>query len=247
MMKLVGKMRSAKVARAEATRRRILASAIHEFSAHGMAGARTEAIAHAAGVNKALLFYYFKNKQGVYAAAFEQVANQVALRAKTVLDAEASAGERLLRTALEHFDRILTNPEVQTLMEQEMVRFRRGESALLTMMAERAQRPLLRRLREVIEEGVRSGELCDLDWLQVLCAAVGPHVFYFLTAPMMRLAVPFEPFEKAALRRRRNAAIQFLGQALFVDRKHGAAVAKRVLASLPMPRSTRFSVGRTKR
>jgi len=246
MMKPPAALRSAKVARAEATRRRILAAAIHEFSAHGIAGARTEAIAHAARVNKALLFYYFKNKQGVYAAAFEQVANQVALRAKTVLDAEASPGERLLRTALEHFDRILTNPEVQTLMEQEMVRFRRGESALLTMMAERAQRPLFRRLREVIEEGVRSGELCDLDWLQVLCAAVGPHVFYFLTAPMMRLAVPFEPFEKAALKRRRDAVIHFLGQALFVDRKHGAAVAKRVLASLPMPRSTRLSVGRTK-
>lgn len=59
-----------------------------------------------------------------------------------------------------------------------------------------------------------------------------------------RLAVPFE---KAARKRRRKAAMQFLGQALFVDRKHGAAVAKRVLASLPMPRSTRFSIGRTKR
>jgi len=63
----------------------------------------------------------------------------------------------------------------------------------------------------------------------------------------VRLAVQFAPFEKAALQHRRNAAIQFLGQALFVDRKHGAAVAKRVLASLPMPRSNRFSLGRTKR
>ena len=63
----------------------------------------------------------------------------------------------------------------------------------------------------------------------------------------VRLAVQFAPFEKAALKRRRDAVIHFLGQALFVDRTHGAAVAKRVLASLPMPPSTRFSVGRTKR
>ncbi|MFI5096932.1 MAG: hypothetical protein ACHQT6_03060 [Candidatus Acidiferrales bacterium] len=64
---------------------------------------------------------------------------------------------------------------------------------------------------------------------------------------MARLAVPFEPFAKAALKRRRKAAIQFLGQALFVGRKHGATVAKHVLASLPVPHSTRFSIGRTKR
>jgi hypothetical protein len=62
-----------------------------------------------------------------------------------------------------------------------------------------------------------------------------------------RLAAPFEPCEKAAPKRRRKAVIQILGQALFVDRKHGAAVASRVLASLPMPHSTRFSTGRTKR
>jgi TetR/AcrR family transcriptional regulator len=246
MMEPVRKMSSAKGARAEATRHRIVAAAIREFSARGMAGARTETIAQAAGVNKALLFYYFKSKQGLYAAAFEQVSDQVTLRSMAVLDAEASAGERLLRAALEHFDRILTQPELQRLMEQEMVRFRRGESQLLTRMAEHAYRPIIRRLREVIEEGVRRGELCHADWLQVLCASLGANLFYFLSAPMMRLAVPFAPFVKAALKRRRKAAIQFLGQALFVDRKHGAAVAKRVLASLPMPRSTRFSVGRTK-
>jgi TetR/AcrR family transcriptional regulator len=246
-MEPVGKMSSAKAARAEATRRRILEAAIHEFSAHGMAGARTEAIAQTAKVNKALLFYYFKSKQGLYAAAFEQVAKHLTLRAMAELDAETTAGERLLRTALGHFDRILTEPELRNLMEQEMVRFRRGESELMKLMAERAYRPMIHRLREVIAEGVHRGELCAADWLQVLCASLGANVFYFLSAPMTRLAVPFEPFEQAALKRRRKAAIQFLGQALFVDRKHGAAVAKRVLASLPMPHSTRFSTGRTKR
>ncbi len=236
-----------KEARAAATRSRILAAAIHEFSARGMAGARTKAIARAAGVNNALLFYYFKNKQGLYAAAFDQVLEQITQSSMNVLDAQATAGERLLRTALMHFDRILTKPELQSLMEQEMVRFRRGESAMLHLIAERAVRPMIRRLREVMEEGVRSGELCNADWLQVLCASLGANVIYFLSAPMTRLAVPFEPLEKAALQHRRNAAIQFLGQALFVDRKHGAAVARRVLVSLPMPRSAPFSTGRTKR
>ncbi|HKI12254.1 MAG TPA: hypothetical protein VKA02_09070 [Candidatus Acidoferrum sp.] len=45
---------------------------------------------------------------------------------------------------------------------------------------------------------------------------------------MTRLAVLFEPFEKAALKRRRKAAIQSLGQALFVHWKLEAAVANHV-------------------
>ena len=54
--------------RAAETRARILDAALKEFSAHGLAGARTEQIASIAGVNKALLYYYFKSKRGLYAA-----------------------------------------------------------------------------------------------------------------------------------------------------------------------------------
>ena len=49
--------------RADQTRKAILRAAIREFSTHGLAGARTDAIAESAKVNKALLYYYFKSKQ----------------------------------------------------------------------------------------------------------------------------------------------------------------------------------------
>jgi hypothetical protein len=38
-----------------------------------------------------------------------------------------------------------------------------------------------------------------------------------------------------ALEFRRKVAIEFLGQAIFIDREHGARVAARVLATTPMP------------
>jgi TetR/AcrR family transcriptional regulator len=50
----------------ERTRRRILAAALAEFAAKGLAGARTEAIARRAGVNKRMLFHCFGNKEGLY-------------------------------------------------------------------------------------------------------------------------------------------------------------------------------------
>jgi len=42
-----------------------------------LAGARTEQIAEEAGVNKALLYYYFKSKEDLYAAALESVFESV--------------------------------------------------------------------------------------------------------------------------------------------------------------------------
>src|ERR1700721_1258665 len=86
--------------RADQTRARILDAATREFSANGLAGARTERIAEAAGVNKALLYYYFRNKEALYAEALDAVAARVSASSMAVLTQECSAGERMLRTAL---------------------------------------------------------------------------------------------------------------------------------------------------
>jgi AcrR family transcriptional regulator len=53
--------------RADQSRARILEAATREFSLNGLAGARTERIAEAAGVNKALIYYYFQGKDALYA------------------------------------------------------------------------------------------------------------------------------------------------------------------------------------
>jgi len=221
--------------RADRTRKTILRAAIREFSAHGLAGARTDAIAESAKVNKALLYYYFKSKQGLYAAAIEEVSGVVVGSALAALDPGHSAGERLLRAALNHFDRILTQHEFQSLMQQEMVRFRLGESESVPLLVKNFFKPLLAKLKQAVEEGIQTGELCEMDWLQVVYSMLGANVLYFLSAPMMRLALPFNPLENAAIQARRKAAVQFLGNALFVDRAHGTKLAKHVIADMPAP------------
>jgi AcrR family transcriptional regulator len=50
----------------EATKARILAAALREFSAKGIAGARVDAIAARAKVNKRMLYYYFGSKEGLF-------------------------------------------------------------------------------------------------------------------------------------------------------------------------------------
>jgi AcrR family transcriptional regulator len=57
---------------AERTRRRILEAARHEFGRRGFDGARVEAIARRARVNKALIFYYFQSKEELFRVLSEQ-------------------------------------------------------------------------------------------------------------------------------------------------------------------------------
>jgi len=56
----------------ERSRERILDAALEEFAAKGFAGARVEAIAKRAGLNKQLISHHFGGKEGLYRAVMDR-------------------------------------------------------------------------------------------------------------------------------------------------------------------------------
>lgn len=83
-------------ARGDETRRRIIDAAIRLFGERGFEGTSTRAIAQQAGVNAPALQYYFDNKEGLYRACAEHIANNAMAhfgpaldRAQAALDANA--------------------------------------------------------------------------------------------------------------------------------------------------------------
>src|ERR1700757_3924227 len=221
--------------RSTETRQRILDAAAREFAAHGLAGARTEAIARAAGVNKALLYYYFNSKEALYQAALEDIAARVRDTTMAMLLKEASPGERILRSALAHFDRILSQQVFQSLMQQEMIRLHKGESDVMPVIVKRVFEPMMILYRAMVREGIASGELIERDWVEIHLSSLGANVLYFLSAPVWRLVFGDDPMTKEALEGRRKAIVSFLGQTIFRDREYGAALAARVYTDSPMP------------
>ena len=220
--------------RSAETRQRILDAALREFAAHGLAGARTETIAGTAGVNKALLYYYFDSKENLYVAALEMISERVRDNTMAVFLREGSPGEKVLRSALSHFDRILVQQEFQSLMQQEMIRLHKGESGALPILVKRVFEPVLIMFRSMVREGITSGELIDTDWQQIQLAALGANVLYFLSAPVWRIVMGTEPLSVDALTERRKMLLEFLGQAIFRDRQRGAELAAKVLADSPI-------------
>lgn len=124
------------------TQRRILAAALHEFSAKGIAGARVDEIAARAKVNKRMLYYYFGSKEGLFRAVLGQRlaeqaeqprARELAERLDTVSAARPTGGEfvRLhMWEALQHDPR--RPVEAEALRQQSAdirVELIRGEQA----------------------------------------------------------------------------------------------------------------------
>jgi TetR/AcrR family transcriptional regulator len=136
---------------------------------------------------------------------------------------------------LNNFDHSYSHPSMRTLMQQEMVRLHQGEENQLAAMAQKFFRPIWGMIQKLLEEGIHSGELIPVDPQQIRYASLGANVFYFLTAPLTKLAFGINPMEKSELEYRRKATVEYLGQAIFVDREHGARVAARVLETTPMP------------
>jgi AcrR family transcriptional regulator len=61
----------------EETRRKLLASATQHFARSGFAGARVDAIAHDAGVNKERIYQYFGDKAGLFASVLDAEINRL--------------------------------------------------------------------------------------------------------------------------------------------------------------------------
>ncbi len=61
----------------EATKAEILDAAEEEFAKSGLAGARIDAIADRTGVTKAMIYYYFNSKEGLYQEVFQRLVKEL--------------------------------------------------------------------------------------------------------------------------------------------------------------------------
>src|ERR1700758_266387 len=83
----------------EESRAAILKAAAREFAEHGIAGARTDAIAREARVNKALLYYYFKDKETLYGAVLDNAFSGMKSKVFQVLDSDLPPREKIMSYA----------------------------------------------------------------------------------------------------------------------------------------------------
>jgi TetR/AcrR family transcriptional regulator len=195
------------------TRAAILAAAEQNFAKSGLAGARTDAIAAAAGVNKALLYYYFKSKGGLYEAVVEDHFREFNRQALQVLAAPASARAVLLRYVSLYFDFISARQRYAALYQQLMTA--RGKP--LERLVRKYFVPRSDAFNKLLQRGIRDGEFRRSDARHTAISVVGLIVFYFSAAPVLQLLGHSDAYSTVNLRRRKQEVLDFIRHGLFVD------------------------------
>ncbi|MBV8207044.1 MAG: TetR family transcriptional regulator [Acidobacteria bacterium] len=202
----------------ERTRRAILDAALREFGEKGMAGARTDAIARSAGVNKALLYYYFSDKEALYGSVLEHAFQALSRQLIGVLESDLPCREKVLAYAGAHFDWLARSPLLPQLVHREMMQAARPGSPQVRRIAVQHLRPIFRRLAAMVREGVESGEFRQVDAMQFVISMAGIIVHYFTSAPIAEFITGEDPFTRARLRARRGAVLEVIAAALFAPR-----------------------------
>jgi TetR/AcrR family transcriptional regulator len=200
-------------ARRQATRAAILAAAARIFAKKGLAGARTDSIAAAAGVNKAMLYYYFKSKDGLYEAVVEDQFAEFNCEAIQVLSAPGSARAALLRYVDLHVDFISQRNQSAPLFQQ------------MAMTGHKFLKRIVRRyfaargkaLGNVITRGIRQGEFRQVDPFQTSVSIIALIVFYFSSAPVLKLLGHADAYSAVNLGRRKREVVDFIRHGLFID------------------------------
>ncbi|HEV2387173.1 MAG TPA: TetR family transcriptional regulator [Candidatus Acidoferrales bacterium] len=190
---------------------RILAAAEESFAARGLAGARTEQIAARAGVNKALLHYYFRNKRNLYRAVLRHLLDELRSSVSSEARTAQPAREQVTVFVEGYFRFLATHPNYPRLVQREFLDSK-GEADWLKRDY---LGPLMRGLVNLVEQGVRRGEFRPVDPQQAAFSLLGATTAYFAAGPIWSRFLGRNLLEPAALEERRRALLDFLGYGLF--------------------------------
>lgn len=162
---------------AERTRQVILRAAMHEFADKGLGGARIDAIAERAGINKRLIYYYYDSKDGLFLAVLEQTYDDIRSAEQALhleSDDPVEAVRRLVAFTWNHF---VTHPEFLTLLNNENLH--RARHLKQSTQIRAMHSPLIHTLGDVLERGRRQGLFRGgVDPVQLYISIAGLAYFY---------------------------------------------------------------------
>ena len=195
--------------RTNKTEKVILEIAEKEFLQKGYDGARIVEIADRAGVNQAMLYYYFKTKEQLFDRVFTEKMKQLQESVAVVFEIEEmTVVEKIVEVIVRHFDFLCENPDLP--------RFVINELSVRPEYAEKMKRegmPILRndveRLQHDLDEAAREGEVREMDAATLLLDILS--VNFFSVISMSILETVIDGFDREEyLHRRAEENVQLI-------------------------------------
>jgi len=190
------------------TEERILEAASKVFRQRGFDGARMQEIADAAGINKALLHYYFRSKEQLFERVFRASAKEFFGSLLTVLRSEEPLREKVVRLCDLYVSVSQEHPYIPVFILTEA--HRKGAGFVARMLSEEGVLPDFEPMRRQIAEEAAAGRIRPVPAEQLMMDILGLCLFPAIARPMMQrmMGITDEGFRQALeLRRSRVSRI----------------------------------------
>lgn len=174
---------TAKTPKSQLTEEKILAAARKIFVQQGMAGARMQDIADEAGINKALLHYYFKSKDQLFEMIFKQASNRLFPRINQIFNSDEPLFAKIESFCAEYIDVVMENPYLPLFVMNEI---HRDADFFIKKIWGESNRPNPMKFMMQIETEIQKGNIRRINPMHLLMNLISMTMFPFVARPMLQ-------------------------------------------------------------
>jgi len=197
------------------TEQKILDAARKVFIAKGMAGARMQDIADEAGINKAMLHYYFRSKEKLFETIFKELSIEFLPRVNAIFESDVSLFEKIEVFCSEYISRMMENPFIPLFIVNEINK--QPEIFLKKMWG--GKRPQIGKFLQQIETEIKKGAIERIHPAQLMLNMVSMCIFPFIGKPLCQMVMGInESGYRKLMEERKTLVPQFIIES--IRKKH---------------------------
>ncbi|SDW00702.1 TetR/AcrR family transcriptional regulator [Aequorivita viscosa] len=189
------------------TETQILNAAKDVFQKKGMDGARMQEIANEAGINKAMLHYYYRSKQLLFEAVFNNAFSLLAPELNKILNDDSAVEDKVRNFTSNYITFISKHPYLPNFIIQELNR----NPKFFEKIQQNAAFPTLDKFKAQVALEVEKGILKPIDGEQLFINIISLNIFPFIATPLIKglLKVDDKGF-KQLMEKRKIAVSEFI-------------------------------------
>ncbi len=211
-----GKSKITRAQQAQRTRDRILRTAIKFFAARGYSGVSVDEVVAVAKVNKRMVYHYFGDKAGLYAAALTKVYSRLAEVEADVFRDKPSVSDALDGIVRAYFRFLQATPEFVALLLWENLQ---GGAQLKNLGDALSKAPILDALNELIDRGIASRQIRpNVDRRHMLIHLFGLCQIYFSNRHTLKQSVGLDLESPEELEKGIQSVLALLKRGLLLEK-----------------------------
>ncbi len=160
----------------------MLEAAKRIFQRKGMTGARMQEIADEAGINKAMLHYYYRNKQLLFEAVFKNAFSLLAPQLNAVLNDDSSIEDKIRNFTANYITFIVKHPYLPNFIIQEL---NRNPEFILKIQRNNGF-PDIKKFKNQVKHEIEKGILKPIKGEQLFINILALNIFPFVGAPLIK-------------------------------------------------------------